>query len=94
MLAAPAMAGREAVGRWFGDWFRAFGKDYRFDVEETRSVRDRVLAVVRHRGHGRSSGVAVEQTTMNLYTLRGAKVARVEVYSERADALKAVGLEE
>ena len=24
--------GREAVGRWFGDWFATFGRDARFDV--------------------------------------------------------------
>jgi ketosteroid isomerase-like protein len=86
--------GREAVGRWFGDWFRAFGHDYRFDVEETQSARGRVLAVAGHHGHGRTSGVAVEQTTINVYTLRGVKVARVEIYSDRSEALKAVGLEE
>ena len=27
---AGTFRGREAVGRWFGDWFLAFGKDYRF----------------------------------------------------------------
>ena len=35
---AGIFRGREAVGRWFGDWFLAFGKDYRFEVEEARSV--------------------------------------------------------
>ena len=23
--------GKAAVGEWFGDWFRQFGRDYRFD---------------------------------------------------------------
>jgi ketosteroid isomerase-like protein len=91
---AGIFRGRDAVGRWFGDWFRVFGKDYRFEVEETRSVGDHVLAVARHHGHGRTSGAAVEQTTINVYTLRGAKVARLEIYNDRAEALKAVGLEE
>ena len=30
---AGIFRGREAVGRWFGDWFLAFGKDYRFEVD-------------------------------------------------------------
>src|SRR6266699_336157 len=66
---AGVIRGREAVGRWFGDWFRAFGKDYRFEVEEVRSVGDRVLAVVSHHGSGRASGAKVGQVTANLYTV-------------------------
>jgi ketosteroid isomerase-like protein len=63
-------SGREAVGRWFGDWFRAFGKDYRFEVEETQGVGDRVLVVARHHGRGRTSGVGVEQITANVFSVR------------------------
>jgi ketosteroid isomerase-like protein len=89
---AGVFNGREAVGRWFGDWFRAFGKDYRFELDEIRSVGQRVLAVARHYGAGRASGVQVEQITANLYTLRGAKIVRVELYASPAEALQAVGL--
>ena len=31
--------GKEAVGEWYGDWFRAFGTDYRFEIEEIRELR-------------------------------------------------------
>ena len=31
--------GRQAVGEWFGDWFRAFAPDYRFEI--TRGSRAR-----------------------------------------------------
>ena len=86
--------GREAVGRWFGDWFRAFGKDYRFEIEEIRSVGQRVLAVARHHGSGRASGVQVEQITANLYTVCGAKITRVELYASPTEALEAAGLEQ
>ena len=46
---AGTFTGREALGAWFGDWFRSFGKHYRFDVEQARSIGDRVLVVTRHR---------------------------------------------
>jgi ketosteroid isomerase-like protein len=91
---AGTFAGRKAVGRWFGDWFRAFGKDYRFEVEQTRSVGERVLAVARHHGSGRASGVKVEQITANLYTVSAGKIVRVELYGSPAEALDAVGLAE
>src|SRR5215471_8770092 len=76
---AGVFRGREAMARWFGDWFRAFGPDYRFDVDEVRSVGDRVLAVVSHHGSGRASGAEVEQITANLYTLHEAKIVRLEM---------------
>src|SRR6516164_4360337 len=94
VLDAGIFNGHEAVGRWFGDWFRAFGKDYRFEIEEIRSVGQRVLAVARHHGSGRASGVQVEQITANLYTVCGAKITRVELYASPTEALKAAGLEE
>ena len=47
--------GKVAVAEWFGDWFRRFGPDYRFDVEEAHDAGDRVLVVATH-GHGRRSG--------------------------------------
>jgi ketosteroid isomerase-like protein len=84
--------GREAVGRWFGDWFGAFGRDYRFEIEEARSVGQQVLAVARHHGSGRASGAEVEQITANVYTLRAAKIVRVELYASPAEAFEAAGL--
>ena len=89
---AGSFRGREAVGRWFGDWFLAFGKDYRFEIEEARSVGDRVFIVARHHGHGRSSGAEVEQVNAQVLSLDDGKVAQVQLYGSRTEALKAVGL--
>ena len=91
---AGIFRGREAVGRWFGDWFLAFGKDYRFQVEEARSVGDRVLIVARHHGHGRSSGVQVERVTGEVHGLRGGKIVHSELCGSRTEALEAIGLAE
>jgi ketosteroid isomerase-like protein len=88
--------GRAAVGEWFGDWFRQFGPDYRFDIEESRDCGDRVFVVASHHGHGRRSGATVEQRTAYVYTLDYGKVTRIEVWTgdDRAKALEAVGLSE
>jgi len=91
---AGIFRGPEAVGRWFGDWFLAFGKDYRFEVEEARSVGERVFVVARHHGNGRSSGAEVEQVNAQVLSLRDGKVAQLELYGSRTEALKVVGLEE
>ena len=91
---AGTFHGREAASQWFGNWFLAFDKDYRFEVEEARSVGDRVFVVARHHGHGRSSGADVEQVNAQVLRLRHGKVAQMGLYGSRTEALKAVGLEE
>ena len=32
--------GRDAVGRWFGEWFRSFEPDYHFDIDHLVSIAD------------------------------------------------------
>jgi ketosteroid isomerase-like protein len=94
---APTATGKAAVGEWFGDWFRQFGPDYRFDIEESRGIDDRVFLVATHHGRGRGSGVLVEQRMAYVYTVREGKVSRLELWSGpdcREAALGAIGLSE
>lgn len=90
---AGTFSGREAVGEWFADWFRSFARGYRFEVQETRSAGERVAVVARHDGHGRTSGVAIGWTLGYAFTIDAGKIARLEVYHGRAEALGAIGLE-
>jgi ketosteroid isomerase-like protein len=87
-------SGRQAVGEWFGEWFSAFGRDYHFDLLEARDLGERVFAMARHHGSGRASGVRVEATTGYVFTVTAGKIARVELYADPAESLKAVGLQE
>jgi ketosteroid isomerase-like protein len=87
--------GKEAVGEWFGDWFRQFGRDYRFEIEESREVGDRVFLLATHQGHGRVSGAPVEERWAYVYTVRDGRVSRVDVWGDadaREAALRTVGL--
>jgi ketosteroid isomerase-like protein len=85
--------GRDAVGAWFGDWFSSFDRDGRFDVKEmTELDGGAVLLVADYHARGRSSGIEVHGTVVWLYAFRQGKIARVEGYASRADALKVVGL--
>jgi ketosteroid isomerase-like protein len=86
--------GKEAVGRWFGDWFQAFGRDYRFEIDEAREVGGSVFIHAWHGGHGRASGAEVHGENSYLYRVRDGKVARVEFYATRAEALEAAGASE
>jgi ketosteroid isomerase-like protein len=83
--------GKPAVGRWFGEWFQAFDRDYRFEIDETREIGDLIFVHATHGGHGRASGVEVRDDSSYLYRVRGGKIAYCEMYWERDDALEAAG---
>ena len=93
-LASGTWKGREAVGAYFGDWFSTFEPGYRFELEETLDLGDKVLLVATHYGRGRSSGAEVQTQTGYLYGLRDGKILRAELYAGRAEALEAAGLSE
>jgi ketosteroid isomerase-like protein len=91
--AAGTYLGREEVGKWFAEWFRSFADDYRFEIEELRSVAEQVFVVARHHGRGRASGVEVGGLFAYVYTVRLAKIVRVEIFRDRDKALDALGRE-
>jgi ketosteroid isomerase-like protein len=93
-LEAGTFEGREAVGQWFGNWFRTFQPGYRFELEEARDLGGTVLLVASHRGHGRASGAEVHGRTAYLYRVRGGKIVRTELHASRDEALEALGLSE
>ena len=53
---------------------------------------DRPFAVMRTWGRGRRSGVPVEQHEFHVWTVRDGKLEQLRVYTDRSDALEAVGL--
>jgi ketosteroid isomerase-like protein len=93
-LESGVFKGRDAVGRWFADWFETFEPGYHFEIEEARDLGDRVFLAATHRGRGRTSGAEVHGQTGYLYEVRSGQIARVELYPSRAEALEAAGLEE
>jgi ketosteroid isomerase-like protein len=86
--------GKETVGRWFGNWFQAFAPDYRFDIDDARSLGDVIFLHARHGGRGRASGAEVWGELSYLYQVQNGKVARVEIYPTRDEALAAAGVTE
>jgi ketosteroid isomerase-like protein len=68
---------------------------FQFVPEDLIDVgQDRVVAVTRWVGTGRTSGIALSQTIGLVYTFRDGLVVRQESFRNRAEALKAVGLSE
>ena len=94
-----------APGEWKGlagmakGWgeFLALFHDFRAEAEEYRELDpQRVLVLVRNRGHGKGSGVDIERiwgTGANLVHIRDGKVTRLVTYWNRERAMAELGLE-
>jgi ketosteroid isomerase-like protein len=87
--------GSEAVGEWFGDWFRVFDVDYRFTIDEIRELEPGlVFLIASYGGSGRVSGVEVRDRRAYLYRVEDGKITRVQLYMTREQALEAASLPE
>jgi ketosteroid isomerase-like protein len=61
-------------------------------AEEIAEAGDSVVVAVRQSGTGSESGVATELSYFHVWSFRGGKAIRLEVFRERGDAFEAVGL--
>jgi ketosteroid isomerase-like protein len=69
-------------------------RDARLEAEEFIDLGDQVLAVGTFRASGRASGVVIEQPNATVWKLRDGRVAGVQLFLDRNEALKVVGLSE
>lgn len=67
-------------------------KEYHFDVEQLFDTEDEVVAVFNEHHHGWVSGADISLRVGWVFTFRGSKIVRVQVFPDREDALRAVGL--
>jgi ketosteroid isomerase-like protein len=64
------------------------------DLLEILDAGPCVVAVYRIHARGRSSGVPVERNAVHVYSFRGARIDRVQIFGSRSEALEAAGLRE
>ena len=88
-----AVQGLDAVQasweRWQASW-----QEQEVTLEETIEAGDHVIQAILFRGRGRGSGIEVEGRFFQVLTIRDGKAVRWEEFSDRAEALEAVGLSE
>ena len=80
---------RASLAHWIADW-----DDYKVMPEEFVDSGDCVVVTVRLRGRGRGSGIEIGALFYDVYTVRDGKIVRMDQFTERAEALEAVGLAE
>ena len=86
--------GSDAVRANYARWIEAWEEEPETTVEEVISTGDHVFVIAHFKGRGRGSGVRVEQRLYEVYTLRNGRILRVDEFSDRIEALEAVGLRE
>jgi ketosteroid isomerase-like protein len=90
---ATVHRGIQEVGRHLAAAQEAL--DYgRTDLLELLDADPRVFAAYRIHALGRASGAPVERDAFQVYSFRGARIACVEIFGTRREALEAAGLRE
>lgn len=80
----------EAMEDWPNQW-----EDFRMDLTEIIDVADEVaVSVTRHRGRGKESGIEMDFEVLYVSRGRDGKLARLEMFFKREQALEAAGLTE
>jgi len=71
-------------------WTR--GAEVQFEPEQFVEAGDLILVVLRQTARGRTSGAALEQSINHVWRIEGGTARELRVFSDRAEALEAVGL--
>ncbi len=80
---------RDYYARWGAAW-----AEWRWEIEEVRSVEDFVVTRTWLTGRGRGSGLTLDMQIGQIWTFRNAKVVRYEAHPSWEEALKAAGVTE
>jgi ketosteroid isomerase-like protein len=83
----------EEVEPFLQAWADSWGGTWHFDVDEVRDAgSDQVFVAIHEWGTGVDSGASVDQRRYFAVTLHGNRLARVQMFSKRGDALEILGL--
>lgn len=83
--------GKKALSDYMRSFLQSW-EEVRFEASEYQQLGDSFVVRVRRSGTGRSSGMPVEDHAFHVWTFRGERVIRVEVFGNETAALDAVGL--
>ncbi len=84
--------GIEGARQFLRDWLEAWD-EWEIDIEALRDGGDKVVAVVRQFGRSKTTGLEVDMTFAQVFTIRDGKQVRMEMYADPAAGLAAAGLE-
>jgi ketosteroid isomerase-like protein len=83
--------GWDEVGKGMESLADAF-RSYEIELEEMFEVEDRVVAILREKARGRTSGAEVDTRFGYVITVSDGKLSRIEAYRDPDEALVAAGV--
>jgi ketosteroid isomerase-like protein len=84
--------GADSVIEFFHEWIEPWS-DIDIDWELHSAGPERALAIIDMRGRGRESGVPTEMRFGQMWTFRGGRAVRMEMYNDVDEARRAAGLD-
>src|SRR4051812_36572293 len=81
--------GKDAVGRFFGDWYRTFDGGPYFEVQQTSETGESVALSAMATARGGISGVELKTTYFYVYRVRDGKIVHVQFYDDWDEAVAA-----
>jgi ketosteroid isomerase-like protein len=78
---------REFIRIWADAW-----DEWELDLVGPHDAGDKVVGVVRQRGRAKSTGLAVDMTFAQVFTIEDGRETRMQMYADPAEALQATGL--
>jgi ketosteroid isomerase-like protein len=84
-------SGLDELATYLGTW-RDTWTEHSFSLESAVDAGDRVVAVIRESGRGRSSDAPVTLRYGQVITVRDGKITETVVYRDSDDAFRAAGL--
>jgi len=84
-----AYRGPEALLDWLDEGDDAF-HDFAVELLEVEELAGRVVASMRQRGRGKTSGAEVDHLFTHVWTLRDGRAVRLRSFADREDALRYV----
>lgn len=79
---------REFLTGWVSAW-----EDWRLEVKELVDAGDDVVAIVHQSGRSKATGLPVDMTFGQVWTLEDGKQTRMRMYADPQEALRAAGLD-
>jgi uncharacterized protein len=87
------MRGHEGMARYMTTQMEAF-EELQVEPLEFVDAGDRVMVPIQLGGKARHTGIEIDFAVVHVWTVRDGKIARLEMFRGRAEALEAAGLSE